>query len=200
MKKSDNKKLKELDEKHYKILFYLCIVIFFIIILFPAMSILTKCCIFIWFIFSLLLVGCDIKSIKTFNVILIVVALLFQIFNNGYNDTILRYKMIRNCYEADTLEFINLKELNEKNVTYNYHVLLGKKVMFITYKNNNLYINGRSFGKNPISITKLNDTKMLVECKSDNKIKAYVIDISGFVVDSLKYDKVPEEFLNKYKK
>ena len=199
-KKSDSKKLKELDEKHYKILFYLCLLIFIIIILFPAMSVLTKVCIFIWFILSLLLVGCDNKSIKTVNIILIAVALLFQIFNNGYNDTILRYKMIRKCYEADTLEYINLKELNEKDMVYNYHVLLGKKVMFITYKNNKLYINGRSFGKNPISISKLNDTKMLVECKSDNKIKAYVIDISGFVVDSAKYDKIPEDFLNKYKK
>ncbi len=200
MKKSESKRLREITEKEFKLIFYLCIFIFFIILLFPAINLLTKVCIFIWFVFTLLLVGCDNKSFKTFNVVLIVIAFAFQIFNNGYNDTILRYKMIRNCYEAGTEEFINLKELNDKNVVYNYHVLLGKKVMFITYKNNKLYVNGRSFGKNPISITKLNDTKMLVECETDNMIKAYVIDISGFVVDSASYDKVPEEFLNKYKK
>lgn len=187
---------KLLDEK---LLFIISLILFIIKFLFPSMKILFYLFLILWII-SIIFVKS--KYYKVFIILFILIDFISMFIFNGYNDLFLRYKMIKDCYEPNPEEYIDVKSLD--NNTYTYHILLNKKVTFIMIKNHNLYINGKSFGKNINNITKLSEKHFLVECELQNdeynKI-GYIINNFGFVVKTAKYDEtLPQYYLDMYKK
>ena len=214
-KKKINKKLEEpkkekLNKKkiddNKKLLIIILLLI--LVIMFPSNKPLNLGCLFlsIW-IYTVV----NNKCIKITSVCMFIFTLIILFFCRGFNDSFFRYGMVRECYDGDAVEYIDFNNLdnpfktNDKINTYHYHILLGKKVTFITIKTNkdltkkSLFINGRSFGSGVNYIKKINDKKIFIETNiSSGKYnkRGFVLNKSSLTINVVNYkDNVPDYIL-----
>ena len=205
-KKNDKKKFIINDKQKMLII----IVLLFLVFLFPSNVIFNSGFLIfcIWMYASI-----SNKIQKKISIFIYIFVLICLFLSRGYSDNIFRYSYVRECYDGKVVEEINLDNLEylfkeEKGVkTYQYHILFGKKVTFITIKENKnnkyVFINKKKFNSNVISIKKIGNSKMLIECNNKGKYKkiGYIIDKTGLTFSVYQYnDEIPSFITDKYKK